>query len=96
MHFARLLVILLVALISFYLFSPNLGLIGGKKLNFGLDLRGGASLTLQIDTDSYINEKIASTLEELSAFKDPKNIANWVYCVLIEMIQLGSTWIQTI
>ncbi|HCE59616.1 MAG TPA: protein translocase subunit SecD, partial [Wolbachia sp.] len=54
--------ILCVFLLSLYIVLPNFFdnkfLISKKKINLGLDLKGGASLLLDIDLDSYFKEKL--------------------------------------
>ncbi|WP_333023899.1 protein translocase subunit SecD [Wolbachia endosymbiont of Pentidionis agamae] len=46
-------------------FDSNL-LISKKRINLGLDLRGGASLLLEVDLDSYIQEKLDVLVSDIT------------------------------
>ena len=62
--------ILLMCALSCYFVAPNFVnnkfLPNDNKINLGLDLRGGVSLLLQIDFESYINEHVDNFSDEIS------------------------------
>lgn len=70
--------ILCVFLLSLYTVLPNFFdnkfLISKKKINLGLDLKGGASLLLNIDLDSYFKEKLDMLADEIREALLTKNI----------------------
>ncbi|MDD9332022.1 MAG: protein translocase subunit SecD [Wolbachia sp.] len=68
----------LICLLSLYMILPNFFdskfLISKKKMNLGLDLKGGASLLLNIDIDSYLKEKLDMLADEIREALLTKNI----------------------
>lgn len=67
--------IVLICLLSFYFSLPTLlseshykgfaNYLPSNKVNLGLDLRGGASLTLEVNTDLYYKEQMNNVLSSL-------------------------------
>ncbi|WP_341808468.1 protein translocase subunit SecD [Wolbachia endosymbiont (group E) of Neria commutata] len=80
--FSRLIVksisILLICLLSLYMILPNFFdnkfFISAKRINLGLDLKGGASLLLNIDLDFYFKEKLGMLADEIKETLLSKNI----------------------
>ncbi|WCR53432.1 MAG: Protein translocase subunit SecD [Wolbachia endosymbiont of Ctenocephalides orientis wCori] len=78
--------VLLICLFSLYLILPNFFdnefFISKKKINLGLDLKGGASLLLNVDLDFYFKEKLGMLTDEireaLLAKKIESNVQNGV------------------
>lgn len=72
--------ILIISVIIFAIFfslpniAPNLAPENAKKINLGLDLRGGAHLLLEVDFSSYILEKTEWLREEVRTILRDKNI----------------------
>ena len=81
----KLISIIIIILVSIYFFIPtffyNVNLpsfFSEQKINFGLDLKGGASLTIETDIDDYIEERFAivtgslkdTLIKEKIQFKD--------------------------
>ncbi len=69
---------LLLLLTSLYIVLPNFVsnkfLISDKKINLGLDLKGGASLLLDIDLNVYFAEKYNTVADEIKVALLAKNI----------------------
>lgn len=70
--------VLLIFLLSTYIILPNFFdsnfLISKKKINLGLDLKGGASLLLNIDLNFYFKEKLSMLADEVRESLLAKNI----------------------
>lgn len=70
--------VLLIFLLSLYLILPNFFdnrfFISKKKINLGLDLKGGASLLLNVDLDFYFKEKLGMLADEIREALLAKNI----------------------
>ncbi|OEY87011.1 protein-export membrane protein SecD [Wolbachia pipientis] len=70
--------ILLLLLISLYVVLPNFVdsklFVSKKRINLGLDLKGGASLLLDVDLDFYFKEKLGIIANELQGVLLAKNI----------------------
>ncbi|UWI83103.1 protein translocase subunit SecD [Wolbachia endosymbiont of Howardula sp.] len=63
--------ILIICLVLLYIVLPNFFdnkfFISQKKMSLGLDLRGGSSLLLRIDIESYFKEKLYILADEIQA-----------------------------
>ncbi|MFQ3307707.1 MAG: preprotein translocase subunit SecD, partial [Candidatus Midichloriaceae bacterium] len=77
----RFFIISAVVLISIYFSIPSflynindLSFFPSKKINFGLDLKGGVSLTIEADIEKYIEEKFHLMSKKLKDDLSKKNI----------------------
>jgi len=60
--------ILAICFFAFILALANfvdLGKLSNKRINLGLDLRGGSHLLLQVDFDYYVKEQLSNIIDEL-------------------------------
>jgi preprotein translocase subunit SecD len=72
------LVLIFAILFSFPTILPSLSSkiwSDAPKVNLGLDLRGGASLLLEMDFDSYLNERQQKTIDEIRVIARSEKIA---------------------
>jgi preprotein translocase subunit SecD len=77
----KLVSIVIVILLSIYFSIPTFfynvketSFFTNQKVNFGLDLRGGVSLTIQASLDDYVKEKFLLTAEQLRSKLNSNNI----------------------
>ncbi|MFP3025249.1 MAG: protein translocase subunit SecD, partial [Wolbachia sp.] len=70
--------VLCICLLALYITLPNFFdnklFISKKRINLGLDLKGGASLLLNIDLDFYFKEKLSMLAGEIKETLLTKNI----------------------
>ncbi|MFP3036436.1 MAG: protein translocase subunit SecD [Wolbachia sp.] len=74
--------VLCILLLALYVILPNFFdnklLISKKRINLGLDLKGGASLLLNVDLDSYFKEKLSMLADEIKESLLAKHIESSV------------------
>ncbi|MDR2978211.1 MAG: protein translocase subunit SecD [Rickettsiales bacterium] len=74
--------VLCILLLALYVILPNFFdnklLISKKRINLGLDLKGGSSLLLNVDLDSYFKEKLSMLADEIKESLLAKNIESSV------------------
>ncbi|MCA4774762.1 protein translocase subunit SecD [Wolbachia endosymbiont of Mansonella ozzardi] len=70
--------VLCILLFALYVILPNFFdnklLVSKKRINLGLDLKGGSSLLLNVDLDSYFKEKLSMLADEIKESLLAKNI----------------------
>ncbi|MCA4773967.1 protein translocase subunit SecD [Wolbachia endosymbiont of Mansonella perstans] len=70
--------VLCILLLALYVILPNFFdnklLVSKKRINLGLDLKGGSSLLLNVDLDSYFKEKLSMLADEIKESLLVKNI----------------------
>ncbi|MDM8335642.1 protein translocase subunit SecD [Wolbachia pipientis] len=70
--------VLCILLFALYVILPNFLdnklLVSKKRINLGLDLKGGSSLLLNVDLDSYFKEKLGMLADEIKESLLIKNI----------------------
>ncbi len=69
-------IVFVLCIFSFVFALPNfINIDNTKKINLGLDLRGGSSLIFEIDFDSYLRSFMVGILDDIKKdLKDTKNI----------------------
>ncbi|WP_168464894.1 protein translocase subunit SecD [Wolbachia endosymbiont of Ctenocephalides felis wCfeT] len=74
--------VLLICLLALYIVLPNFidnqFFISKKKINLGLDLKGGASLLLDVDFDFYLKERLGMLADEMKENLLAQNIESSV------------------
>ena len=68
------LIFLFISIFSLLNLQTNENIILDKKINLGLDLQGGSYLLLEINSDSFVEEKIQSKVIPLKKLLKDNNL----------------------
>ncbi len=82
-------------LLALYVILPNFFdnklLVSKKRINLGLDLKGGSSLLLNVDLDSYFKEKLSMLADEIKESLLAKSIESRVQSDKQVVVTLNNT-----
>ncbi|MGL9733166.1 MAG: protein translocase subunit SecD [Wolbachia sp.] len=87
--------VLCILLFALYIILPNFIenklLVSKKRINLGLDLKGGSSLLLNVDLNSYLKEKLSMLADEIKESLLAKSIESSVQSDKQMIITLNNT-----
>ncbi|MGL9761677.1 MAG: protein translocase subunit SecD [Wolbachia sp.] len=87
--------VLCILLLALYVILPNFFdnklLVSKKRINLGLDLKGGSSLLLNVDLDSYFKEKLSMLADEIKESLLAKSIESRVQSDKQVVVTLNNT-----
>ncbi|MGL9689160.1 MAG: protein translocase subunit SecD [Wolbachia sp.] len=87
--------VLCILLLALYVILPNFFdnklFVSKKRINLGLDLKGGSSLLLNVDLDSYFKEKLSMLADEIKESLLAKSIESRVQSNKQVVVTLNNT-----